>query len=96
MFTQHIFQAFARGFNDLFRANEVGTVWFSVPLMTGFSMFIPNFIVHCTEIFAVALLTQVFYYYRVAILTKSKLAVAVIIMVRYTAIIYRIIAYNLE
>ncbi|KJA25580.1 hypothetical protein HYPSUDRAFT_407955 [Hypholoma sublateritium FD-334 SS-4] len=64
MFTQHVFQRFTRGFNDLLLASEVGTVWFSVPLMTGL----------------IALLTQVFYCYRIAILTKAKYAVAVIAM----------------
>ena len=85
MFTQHIYQAFTRGFNDLLLANIVGTIWFSVPLMTGLSMSISNLTVYCAEIFVVALLTQVFYCYRVAILTKSKCAVAIIIMVRDTA-----------
>ena len=85
MFTQHVLQAITRGFSNLLLADVVGTLWFSVPLMTGLSMFIlTKPIVHFTEIFVVALLTQVFYCYRVAILTQSKFAVAVIIMVRDT------------
>lgn len=95
MFTQHIYQAFTRGFNDLLLANIVGTIWFSVPLMTGLSMSISNLTVYCAEIFVVALLTQVFYCYRVAILTKSKCAVAIIIMVRDTAQEFAVFDYFL-
>ena len=38
--------------------------------------------VYYTEIFAVALLTQMFYCYRIAVLTKSKYAVIAITLVR--------------
>ena len=37
---------------------------------------------HLTEHSAVALLTQVFYCYRIAVFTKSKCAVAAIVMVQ--------------
>ena len=37
--TQDVFRGFARGFDDLLLANEVDTLWFSVPLMTGLSTF---------------------------------------------------------
>ncbi len=38
MFTQDVFRAFTRGFDDIVLAAEVDTVWFSVPFMTGLSM----------------------------------------------------------
>ena len=86
MFTQDVFRAFTRGFDDVVIAAEVDTVWFSVPFMTGLSMFkhvLSNSMPYFTKIlFVVALLTQVFYCYRIAILTKSKYAVTAIILVR--------------
>ena len=33
MFTQDVFRAFTRGFDDVVIAAEVDTVWFSVPFM---------------------------------------------------------------
>ena len=39
MFTQHVFRRFTRDFEDPLAAAEVGSIWFSVPLMTGLSMF---------------------------------------------------------
>ena len=89
MFTQDVFRAFTRGFDDVVIAAEVDTVWFSVPFMTGLSTFkhvLANPTVHFTEIFVVALLTQVFYCYRIAKLTRSRYAVAAIAMVRYKSL----------
>ena len=90
MFTQDVFRAFTRGFDDVVIAAEVDTVWFSVPFMTGLSMskhILLNPTVRFTEIFIVALLTQVFYCYRIAKLTKSRNAVAAIAMVRYKSLL---------
>ena len=39
MFTQHVFRRFTRDFEDPLAAAEVGSIWFSVPLMTGLSTF---------------------------------------------------------
>ena len=63
-------------------------VYINVPIVIE-----PNFIPHWN--FVVALLTQVFYCYRVAILTKSKCAVAIIIMVRDTAQEFAVFDYFL-
>ena len=89
MFTQDVFRAFTRGFDDVVIAAEVDTVWFSVPFMTGLSMskhILLNPTVRFTEIFIGALLTQVFYCYRIAKLTRSRYAVAAIAMVRYKSL----------
>ncbi len=82
MFTQDIFRTFALGFNNLSLADEVNTLWFSVPLMTGFSMLERHLTLYLTENCVVALLTQVFYSYRIAVFTRSKYAVSVTVMVR--------------
>ncbi len=37
LLTKDIFRGFASGFNDVLLSSEVGTVWVSVPLMTGLS-----------------------------------------------------------
>ena len=50
-------------------------VYINVPIVIE-----PNFIPHWN--FVVALLTQVFYCYRIAVFTKSKYAVAAIVMVQ--------------
>ena len=84
MFTQDVFRSFTRGFNDTMLANEISTIWFSVPLMTGLSMSKQPYIiitVYFTDIFSGALLTQAFFCYRIALFTRSKCAVAVISMV---------------
>ena len=86
MFTQDIFRAFTRGFDDLLLAYGIGTIWFSVPFMTGLSTFERRYqtqlYIFLMLLFSVAFLTQAFYCYRVAILTKSKFAVGVIATVR--------------
>ena len=82
VFTQDIFRTFASGFNNLLLANDVGTLWFSVPLMTGFSKFERRSTLYSTENHVVALLTQLFYSYRIAVFTRSKSAISVTVMVR--------------
>ncbi|KJA25579.1 hypothetical protein HYPSUDRAFT_37627 [Hypholoma sublateritium FD-334 SS-4] len=64
MFTHDLFKGLTLGYENPLLVNEVDTVWFSVPLLTGL----------------IALLTQAFYCYRTAILTKSKYAVAAIVI----------------
>ena len=85
MFTQDIFRAFTRGFDDLLLAYGIGTIWFSVPFMTGLSTFERRYqnqlYIFLMLLFSVAFLTQVFYCYRIAILTRSRYAVVLIAMV---------------
>ena len=77
-------------FTDPNGFNEIGLIWFSVPLMIGLSTCIPVYIIFhrplttmclCYHEISVSALAQGFYCYRAAILTKSKYAVCLIGMV---------------
>ncbi len=83
MLTQSVFRALAHFFNEPWKANEINTLWFSVPFITSWSRLNRITAVCFNQISVVAFLTQVFYCYRIAILSKSKYAVVSIIAVRH-------------
>ncbi|KAF9525279.1 hypothetical protein CPB83DRAFT_944065 [Crepidotus variabilis] len=63
LLTQSCFHAFAQGFGDFNQMDEIGTLWFSVPTLSG----------------VVACVAQLFYAYRIHILARSKFIVCAII-----------------
>lgn len=85
MFTHDLYRALVLGFDNPLLVNEVGTLWFSVTLTSGLSMFdqyVKSQLHDFAKIWPVAVITQVFYCYRAAVFTRSKYAVALIAMVR--------------
>lgn len=63
LLTQSAFHGFAEGFGNLIFLDEIGTIWFSVPVMSGI----------------VAFVAQVFYAYRISILAQSKIVASFIV-----------------
>lgn len=90
--THCTFQSLITGFADPSLLNVVGTLWCSIPLITGLSAYMDIYartldlliklLCHIMYQPAVAFITQGFYCHRVSVLTRSKYAVTVISMVR--------------
>ncbi|KAF9564066.1 hypothetical protein CPC08DRAFT_748638 [Agrocybe pediades] len=64
MLTDSAFDAFARGYGNLNHLDKIGTIWFTVPIMSG----------------VVAFAGQSFYAYRIHILSQSKIIAALILL----------------
>lgn len=64
LFTSSAFRTFATGFRDQASLDQVDTLWFSVPIMSGI----------------IALIAQISYAYRITVFTKSKYIAGVIIL----------------
>ncbi|KAF9523765.1 hypothetical protein CPB83DRAFT_862249 [Crepidotus variabilis] len=62
--TQTAFHAFADGFGNLLYLDEIGTIWFSVPIMSGI----------------VAFVAQTFYAYRIKVLSDSKIVASFVVL----------------
>jgi len=65
--TQSAFRAFAEGFGNLLILDQIGTIWFSVPIMGGI----------------VAFAVQSFYAYRVSVLSKSIVVACFIMLLAF-------------
>ncbi|CAA7266185.1 unnamed protein product [Cyclocybe aegerita] len=64
LLTQSAFHGFAEGFGNLLFLDEIGTIWFSVPIMSGI----------------VAFMAQTFYAYRISVLAQSKIVASFIVV----------------
>ncbi|KAJ3505537.1 hypothetical protein NLJ89_g7362 [Agrocybe chaxingu] len=64
LLTQTAFHGFAEGFGNLLFLDEIGTIWFSVPIMSGI----------------VAFMAQTFYAYRISVLAQSKIVASFIVV----------------
>ncbi|KAF8902562.1 hypothetical protein CPB84DRAFT_1846214 [Gymnopilus junonius] len=64
LLTQTAFHGFAEGFGNVLFLDEIGTIWFSVPIMSGI----------------VAFVAQTFYAYRISILAQSKIVASFIVL----------------
>ncbi|KAF4613083.1 hypothetical protein D9613_011093 [Agrocybe pediades] len=67
LLTQTAFHSFADGFGNLTFLDQIGTIWFSVPIMSGI----------------VAFVAQVFYAYRISILAQSKVMASFIMFLAF-------------
>jgi len=67
LFTSSAFRTFATGFRDQASLDQVDTLWFSVPIMSGI----------------IALIAQTSYAYRITVFTKSKYIAGVIILLAF-------------
>jgi len=63
LLTQSAFHGFAEGFGNLLYLDSIGTIWFSVPIMSGI----------------VAFVAQTFYAYRISILAQSRIVASFIV-----------------
>ncbi|KDR71248.1 hypothetical protein GALMADRAFT_143953 [Galerina marginata CBS 339.88] len=64
LLTTSAFMTFATGFTNPMALDTIGTIWFSVPIMVGF----------------VAFVSQVFYAYRIIILSQNRYIVGIILL----------------
>ncbi|KJA19991.1 hypothetical protein HYPSUDRAFT_832787 [Hypholoma sublateritium FD-334 SS-4] len=74
--TRDTIQAFVFGFSNPSALDAVGTAWYSIPLLTGL----------------IACITQGLYCYRIGVLTRSKYAVAWIIMLSLGQLVAAIVS----
>ncbi|KDR71275.1 hypothetical protein GALMADRAFT_30326, partial [Galerina marginata CBS 339.88] len=70
LFTRSSFRTFATGFSDPAILDEVDILWLSVPIMSGM----------------VACLAQVFYAYRIAVLSQKKYLSVLIILLAFLSL----------
>jgi len=85
LFTSSAFRTFATGFREQASLDQVDTLWFSVPIMSGISkliFFLKLSSVAIYKLSLVALIAQTSYAYRITVFTKSKYIAGVIILVR--------------
>ena len=84
LFTQMGFKELAAGFGRFEALNEVGSIWFSVPILSSTGVFSPIFLVAVVCLLTsklVELAVQIFYAYRLKLLAKSNLIPAVVVLV---------------